>query len=291
MIVVALIGVYYLGKHSSSLNLGPPEGEKRYIRHPIRNHTRTGHVVEPPKQVENNYMYFSDLLNPGMLQKERTNEQKKIKMVTPSVTAKLTKQHVKATQTIQNKATKNGDHATQIFKVDGTTASSIPSTGHHPSDIKTNIQADKSKSAVTTDKRMPTAKPTVSQAISTEGSTIHNSETNANTVPVHSENVNEVDRHLRDLVIDKNLFGFVDNNDTTDLQQHMNILRTQSYANILKYQMTRKTKSLSQTGDEFLDKLGYSKATSDKQPLLRNLPDNRDPKYVTSVLILKISVI
>lgn len=291
VIVVALIGVYYLGKHSSSLSLGPGEGEKRYIRHPIRNRTRTGYVVEPPKQqVENNYIYFSDLLDPGMLKKKQTNDdenikQNKIKMVT----AELTKQHVKAPQAIQNKATSQhngGDHTAQNFKVDGTTnhpvksTVSIPSTGN--TDKANVVQAHEPESVVMTDERTPTTKPTVSQPISTEGSTIHNSETN--TTPVHSENVDEADHNLRDLVNDKNLFGFIDKNDNADLQQHMNILRTQSYADILKYQTTRRTKSLSQTSDDLLDKLGYSKTKSDDQPLLRNLPDNRDPKYVAYAL-------
>ena len=300
VIIVALIGVYYLGKHSSSLNFGGSEGEKRYIRHPLRNRTRTGLVVEPPKQLKksNGYIYFGDLLGDRdnkLLQKERSNDDRtyhndntklnKIKMVTPSITAEQTKQHKKVPPVIQHKALsqhRDDDRTLQSTnKADAITNHAVRSIASMASTDGDNT--DQPKSIVTTDKRTPTTKPTVSQTISTEGSTIHNSEGNTSATPVHSDNVkvNEVDVHLRDLINDKKLFGFIDKNNATDQLQYVNILRVQTYANILKHQMARKAKPSSETSDDFLNKYGYSKATSDAQPLLRDVPDNRDPKYVT----------
>ena len=125
MIIVALIGVYYLGKHSSSLNVRDKEGEKRYLRGPFYNGVNyTGSVVERPEQVQQ----YIDLGNLPVLSKinNRDNNQREVlqkgtnsfvhreeavkitdpankpEKVTPPFPAEQTNRQVKTSQANQN---------------------------------------------------------------------------------------------------------------------------------------------------------------------------------------------
>ena len=335
VIIVALIGVYYLGKHSSSLNLRASEsGEKRILRDPPFRSTksvvpRRSGKQQPQKRPS---LYFGDLLKSGrnsrndnlkILQKIPSDgvhraEQIVVKStelayrlqvgksvaskpeeVTPPFAAGQTDQQVKnSKQTVQNRnksieqlqgtsqiqnASRNSDAANQLAPIQTDVS---PTPNANQVNLADKITDSKSKSKPTPQASSlseQTTKPTASQTVSTEGSTAGTSEfaaTNTTTAQSKIANPDEVNRHLQNLLKDKKIFGFADKNITEQLQS-MDILRTESYSKFLKYQISKRTElpiKLNSQNNGDLYKYGYSKVTSDKIPLLRSLPDNRDPR-------------
>ena len=337
VIIVALIGVYYLGKHSSSLNLRASEpGEKRILRDPPYRSTKSVASRRSGKQQQQRpSLYFGDLLKSGrssndnqkILQKGPSNgvhhDEKvvikstelafrsqdgktvtsKPESITPPFAAGQTDQQVKnPQQTAQNRSKSikqlKGTSQMQIANRSGDTANQPAPTqtdiSQKPNAGQVNYKSladktidsihDKSKPTPRTSSQSEqTTKPTAFQTVSTEGSTASNSEfatTNTTTAQSKIVNPDKVDRHLQNLLKEKKLFGFVDKNGTEQLQS-VDILRTESYSKFLQYQISKKTElpiKLNSQNNGDLYKYGYSKATSDKMALLRNLPDNRDSR-------------
>ena len=331
VIIVALIGVYYLGKHSSSLNLRASEsGEKRILRDPPFRSTKSVVPRRSGKQQPKlrPSLYFGDLLKSGrnsndnlkILQKRPSDgvhraEQMVVKStelayrsqggksvaskpeeVTPPFAAGQTDQQVKnSKQTVQNRnksieqlkgtsqiqiGSRNSDAANQLAPIQTDVS---PTPNANQVNLADKITDSKSKSKPTPQASSlseQTTKPTASQTVSTEGSTAGTSEfaaTNTTTAQSKIANPDEVNRHLQNLLKDKKIFGFADKNITERLQS-MDILRTESYSKFLKYQISKRTELPNSQNNGDFYKYGFSKATSDKIPLLRSLPDNRDPR-------------
>ena len=313
MIIVALIGVYYLGKHSSSLSVRENESEKeRYLRGPLHNGANyTGAVVERPREgktepVQHNLGKLLSKINDSqrVLQKQPNNpsqaRENAVKIadeisttamasepkVTPTFPAEQINQQVKKPQPNDHKGNKQHEdiNTNKVSDTSPTEASQeiIASTGK--ANDKSLVQADTPKPTITTP-RTPsqtavTTEPTASRPASPEAST--SSEAATKTTTLYSKDINpaKVDRHLQNLLKDKKIFGFVNKN-TTYQSQHTDILETAPYSQLLQYQISRTkppSKTGSQSNDNFLYKYGYSKTTSDKLPLLRSVPDNRDSR-------------
>lgn len=310
VIIVALIGVYYLGKHSSSLSVRDKENEKeRVLRRPFHNGANyTGVVVERQKQTQLEINNSQRILQKGSNSPQAHRSEDAVKItdltdristtataskprVTPTFPAEQINQQVNKPQTVnrnQYKDTSQMHNTNRISDTSPTQASQEPNQEVIASTGKANgkslVQVDTPKPTITTP-RTPsraavTTKPTVSRTASPEGST--SSETTTKTTTPYSKVVNaaKIDRHLKNLVKDKKIFGFVDKNATYQLQ-HVDILETASYSQLLQYQISRTnppSKASSQNNNDLLYKYGYSKTTSDKLPLLRSVPDNRDPR-------------
>ena len=314
VIIVALIGVYYLGKHSSSLNIRDKESEQeRYLRGPFHNGANyTGVVVEGQKQaqfkmnLEKLLSKFND--SPRVIQKgpngPQENRKDAVKItggssttamagepkVTPTFPAEQINQQVKKPQINNRKVNKQYEDTSQMHNTKRVSDSQTPTQEPHqeviastgqPND-KSLVQVNMPKPTITTPRTPPqtagTTKPTTPQTAPSEGST--SSKVATKTTTPKNVDATKVGRHLQDLLKDKRIFGFVNKNATYQFQ-HTDILETASYSQLLQYQISRTkppSKAGSQNNNDLLYKYGYSKTTSDKLPLLRSLPDNRDSR-------------
>ena len=304
VIIVALIGVYYLGKHSSSLNARDNElGEKRYPRLRGPFHNSPNYTVHKLINLGNLLSKFNNRDNSQLevLQKGPNDEEKaadladeisttaasKSKEVTPHFPAEQTNQQVK--NPLANQNHKGNKQQKDTYPLHNTSDTQTPAQANQKSDSavivstgkpngKSLVQADKPKPTIITPRTPSQTAATTKPTISSEGST--NGETATETATVHSKSVDaaKVDHRLQILLKDKKLFGFVDKNATYQLQR-TDVLKTASYSQLLQYQISRRIKPPSKVdspnNDDFLYKYGYSKTTSDKLPLLRNVPDNR----------------
>lgn len=324
---MALIGVYYLGKHSSSLNVRGSKGEKRYLRRPFSDNL-TGAVVDRPSYNDNLAVGYrrgqnkvlekipngeaQSVSQVGVENGQRLSTTKRASKVTPPAPAKKANQQTKHSGAIQskeqNKVNKQYEDGADNFqdanKINDDSANKI----NDDITIQTPTQSSVSQTIIVstirqTDKSLAFAdkpKPTVifpevrrtskltalQKKISPPQSVKLNRNSKANTNDSSLQNLKGVktdkaDHQLQDLLKDKDLFGFVGKN-ITDQMQHTNILKTASYTKLLQYQISKRTKPPTppSADDRLLYKNGYSKATSDKIPLLRNVPDNRNSRYV-----------
>ena len=302
VIIVALIGVYYLGKHSSSLNIRDKESEQeRYLRGPFHNGANyTGVVVEGQKQAQLEKLLSKINDSPRVLQKgpngPQENRKDAVKItggssttamagepkVTPTFPAEQINQQVKKPQINNRKVNKQYEDTSQMHntkRVSDTQTTTqephqevIASTGQ-PND-KSLVQVNMPKPTITTPRTPPQTAGTTKPTAPSEGST------SSKTTTPKNVNATKVGRHLQDLLKDKRIFGFVNKNATYQFQ-HTDILETASYSQLLQYQISRTKpsgKAGSQNNNDLLYKYGYSKTTSDKLPLLRSLPDNRDSR-------------
>jgi len=303
VIIVALVGVYYLGKHSSSYSNIARKGElkeERFPRLKLVNEKYSDLIADPHVNNRN------EVLKKGSKDDDRTMENARAKHTNinskpPPVlsdhnitnlqnhkASETSKQH-KSPQEVSSqaptqstsKATQSTSKATQ--STSKATHSVIASTGQSEKIV---VETSKPKPTVITAKTAaPTTKPTASQTASADGST---SESSTDTPSVKSStdkpsvkstvNVNENNYNIQDLLKDKNLFGFVYKNQSRD----MNILKAASYSKLLEYQLSKRTKAPppkpSDSSNYLLYKYGYSRSSSDKLPILRDLPDNRDTR-------------
>lgn len=292
-----MIGVYYLGKHSSSLTMAK-EPEKRIKRRPGDgvNGTGVNGTVQQPKLSKAYGENFEENLYPSVVEVPQQRLDKEggivnnakpddpqedgdntLHRVTPPAATEQTNQQVNNTQpAVQNH--KGDTHTSpQPTSVNPMTHSMITSTDQ--ASDKALVEGDKPKPTIVTAKPTATTKPTTPQPISSKGSTIHNNRKSTGKTPVSQTSINadQVDYHLQDLLKDKNLFGFMN---VTEHSKNTSILTTASYSKLLQYQINQKDKpTVPKNVKDSLYKYGFSKSTSDKLPLLRDVPDNRDLRY------------